>query len=314
MFFAFRISSMKELVTETPYLACVINRINDTDGMPGVLGIIHDPEWIDAKYGSSDVDLLASLNSAYGIYSQGLRSVDYTSFNIQRYKGSKLEAFLYSRREEGFKERNLKKLEELIEVLENERETKFLKRVKHQQGDVRGLREYNFEIIKKFPFHFFDLELWDKYTPKLLLDKEDKELMKIIEKKIPYCKGYTHEIFEKTLGSLRRNLNIEQVVNNFEKMRLDEEKIRRDGDKDVLGVIDSLYNQGLLTFEEFNQGLKPGCEVRINQPLTESQRDMWGDLFQEGDVIQVNGQESGVKGVLRLLIKSGKASIVESKT
>jgi hypothetical protein len=134
------------------------------------------------------------------------------------------------------------------------------------------------------------------------------------EKRIPYCKGSTHRVFETVSRAINGNRSIEEIIEYFENPeRLEEEDPLEDVTyREIMGVIDSLFNYGFLYFEH---KILPGYRVRLTDELSSGQKEAWGDEFSVGKTFEIKEQlEEGYWGVLKSLVRRGQAIILEPES
>lgn len=291
-----------EGMPQSRYIACLVN--DKRSGM-SVLGIGH-------KTGKMDLDVLSSFFSAVESFSKGtgsgsLKKVTYGNSVIIRTAGSRFDAWLIAyKADSATQRRDRAKLVRLVKILEANEQIQM--RADSSDGDVRGLKEYIFEIIKAFPFHTIDLDFMNRYNVQIEGSIED------FEKRIPYCKGSTHWVFETVSRAINDNRSIEEIIEYFENPeRLEEEDPLEDVTyREIMGVIDSLFNYGFLYFEH---KILPGYRVRITDELSSGQKEAWGDEFSVGKTFEIKEQlEEGYWGVLKSLVRRGQAVILEPES
>ncbi len=274
-------------ITQSPYIACLIN---DLPKGVGVLGI-------GQRTGIMDLDMLSGFFLALGIFSDDIKGFSYSdSVVVSRHEGSRLEAWLIADKNGSVKlKRDRQELSALIEGLEENWE--FLKRIDQGKGDIRGVKEFNFDVVKRFPFN--TVKSSDRYCPVTTAKIEQ------LEREVPYCKGGTSELFGVIIPALDGKKSIEEVMDLFDGKVLQKDKPVEESD--VLGVIDSLFNYDQLSFET---RILEGDKIRLIKPFTPGQAQHWGEFFSVGEIITADSTAHGYWNVLNQLVKSGQAEII----
>ncbi|MBD3157217.1 MAG: hypothetical protein GF309_00385, partial [Candidatus Lokiarchaeota archaeon] len=228
-----------EGIPQSRYIACLVN---DKQSGMSVLGIGH-------KTGKMDLDVLSSFFSAVESFSKdtgsgSLKKVKYRNSVITRTAGSRFDAWLIAYKvNKASQRRDRSKLERLVRRLEANEDIQI--RADSANGDVRGLKEYIFEIIQTFPFHAIDFDFMERYNAQLTGNIEQ------FEERIPYCKGNTHRTFESVSMVINGKRNIDEIIEYFEDPELLNEQEPPDDltYREVVAVIDSLFNYDFLYFE-----------------------------------------------------------------